>query len=289
MQRTGTPGRGTARSTNAAMHFPDGSSYEGKVSATTKLSHGFGVMVYRSGARYEGEWEDGLYHGKGIKTYKDGIKHEGRWREGKRDGQGTTTLPNGEEHGGSFRAAKFAGECRIKFSAGSRAKSRTPQCCRPPLYGQHVYGIDTIRFDADEEWADRELRRVSAESSLRNMFVDRAAMREERERIGRHYHGSCAAATATAANSARAAFAAAGAIALACALTTLLLFCLAAPPVLIDGSDGSAAQAATNVNHPNIRRRKCPPPQTASYRHHIGIIWTDRTVIGGGVPPLHAT
>ena len=193
LQRASTPGRG-GRSINTQVHYPDGSSYDGKVHATTKLSHGQGVMVYKSGSRYEGEWQDGKYHGKGTKTYKDGTKHEGRWCEGKRAGPGETSLPNGEVHGGSFSAASFQGECRIQFSAGSsKIKSRTPRCCRPPLYGEHVYSTDTVRFDADSEWSTAGLRRVSAESALESMFVDRTAMKVERERIGRHYHGSSAA------------------------------------------------------------------------------------------------
>jgi len=39
-----------------------------------------GVHEYRTGARYEGQWNGGMRHGWGIMIWPDGARYEGEWQ-----------------------------------------------------------------------------------------------------------------------------------------------------------------------------------------------------------------
>jgi hypothetical protein len=47
-----------------------------------------GVYTCADGARYEGEWREGLPMGKGTYNYADGDRYEGQYKQGKRHGRG---------------------------------------------------------------------------------------------------------------------------------------------------------------------------------------------------------
>lgn len=49
----------------------------------TGKAHGYGIMEYADGDRYEGEWREDKKHGYGKYTYADGRVREGMWYEGK--------------------------------------------------------------------------------------------------------------------------------------------------------------------------------------------------------------
>ena len=169
----------------ASISYPDGTVFEGRVNKLGD-NEGEGAMRYKSGNKYEGEWEEGEYHGHGTKTYVDGSKHTGFWVEGKRDGPGTTTLKDGERHSGKFKNNDFSDVCHIKLT-GNPIKLRAPRCVRPSLYGEHVFGVDTYRFHANEPWIPERLRSLTGESTLQTLWLDREAKQKERLRIGRHF------------------------------------------------------------------------------------------------------
>lgn len=64
---------------------------------------GYGVYIYNSGMKYEGEWKNGKKYGKGTLTYPDGTKYEGKWENNRMHGFGIKTSP-------VFRAYKYIGE-----------------------------------------------------------------------------------------------------------------------------------------------------------------------------------
>ena len=42
-----------------------------------KTRHGYGVQIWPDGAKYEGNWRDGLQHGKGKFYHVDGDVYDG--------------------------------------------------------------------------------------------------------------------------------------------------------------------------------------------------------------------
>lgn len=48
-----------------------------------KCSNGKGVYLYKSGAKYEGQWKNGKRNGQGTYTWKNGTNKEGEWRNDK--------------------------------------------------------------------------------------------------------------------------------------------------------------------------------------------------------------
>lgn len=59
-----------------------GSIIDGKIS-------GNGLMIYKNGDRYDGNWLEGAYHGKGKLTLASGETFTGEFKFGKRSGKGT--------------------------------------------------------------------------------------------------------------------------------------------------------------------------------------------------------
>jgi len=53
------------------------------------MRHGQGILTYKNGSVYEGEWYSGMKCGKGKMTYSSGNYYEGEWDNNKRNGMGT--------------------------------------------------------------------------------------------------------------------------------------------------------------------------------------------------------
>jgi hypothetical protein len=49
---------------------------------------GFGVMLYTSGRRYEGQWENDLRNIRGYERHSNGNIYQGEFKEGKAHGHG---------------------------------------------------------------------------------------------------------------------------------------------------------------------------------------------------------
>ena len=63
------------------LTWKDGRKYEGNFKKDKK--EGFGVFTFRDGRVYEGQWKDGLQHGKGV-LKKHNVLSEGMWWKGRR-------------------------------------------------------------------------------------------------------------------------------------------------------------------------------------------------------------
>jgi S1-C subfamily serine protease len=85
---------------------------------STSWNQCFGVRVFPSGARYEGEFRANNYHGRGTFSFPSGQKYVGEYRDGKRTGYGTYTFPNGEKYVGSFLDGKYHGLGTLTFADG---------------------------------------------------------------------------------------------------------------------------------------------------------------------------
>ena len=71
---------------------------------------GQGTFTFADGAKYVGEFKDGLPNGQGTITYLDGGKYVGEWKDGKKNRQGTFTLPDGKVIEGQWRNGKYVGK-----------------------------------------------------------------------------------------------------------------------------------------------------------------------------------
>ena len=47
-----------------------------------------GIMTFKSGDVYSGEFKDSLFHGAGKMTYANGDEYSGEYQEGLREGSG---------------------------------------------------------------------------------------------------------------------------------------------------------------------------------------------------------
>eukprot|EP01104_Vermistella_antarctica_P017048 TRINITY_DN5968_c0_g1_i1.p1 TRINITY_DN5968_c0_g1~~TRINITY_DN5968_c0_g1_i1.p1 ORF type:complete len:691 (+),score=132.26 TRINITY_DN5968_c0_g1_i1:200-2272(+) len=83
-------------------------TYVGEVDSHGRL-HGRGVMAFKDGERYEGEFLDDKRHGRGKYFYNDGSSYTGEYENGKRSGYGVHLLQNGEEYEGEWDEGRRCG------------------------------------------------------------------------------------------------------------------------------------------------------------------------------------
>ncbi|OQV13059.1 putative Radial spoke head 1-like protein [Hypsibius exemplaris] len=62
-----------------------------------------GVYLFKSGARYEGAWKDGVKHGPGKFLYPDGSSYEGYFVKDNKQGYGVYEFENGDMYAGEWK------------------------------------------------------------------------------------------------------------------------------------------------------------------------------------------
>lgn len=97
--------------------LPSGAIIDGNL----KNNHlsGYGVMTWRNGSTYLGDWEKDLRHGFGIYRTLYGTEYSGGWSEGKRHGFGVYVNELGEEYVGEWAEGKMHGVGRLLSANGS--------------------------------------------------------------------------------------------------------------------------------------------------------------------------
>ncbi len=93
----------TFRNTKKHQLHYIGQVSEGKAS-------GFGIALFDTGSRYEGEWKDNLRHGEGAFYWPDGECYQGEYQNDLRNGYGTYFWPNGEKYVGNWKNDQRDGE-----------------------------------------------------------------------------------------------------------------------------------------------------------------------------------
>lgn len=88
-----------------AENLPDKNTYFKKEEiAEHSLEVGIGsnaeAVHFRSGATYEGEWQDSVRHGHGKMVWPDGATYVGDWVKDKAEGKGLFTHPSGDTYEG---------------------------------------------------------------------------------------------------------------------------------------------------------------------------------------------
>ena len=68
--------------------------------------HVYGIMIFKSGEKYEGEWKNDLFDGKGTYLWSDS-RYMGNWKNGKITGYGEFTWKDGRKYIGEFKNGQF--------------------------------------------------------------------------------------------------------------------------------------------------------------------------------------
>ena len=96
--------------------FANGAKYVGEFK--DGLRHGEGTYTFANGAKYVGEWKDGVYHGQGTLSYVDGEKYVGEFKEDMFNGKGTYTFANGNKYVGEFKDGLRHGQGTLSYVDG---------------------------------------------------------------------------------------------------------------------------------------------------------------------------
>lgn len=96
---------------------------------------GYGVYIYPSGGRYEGEFDKANPNGKGKLLFPNGDLYVGEWVNSYRQGVGTLFMKNGDEYEGGFFYSKFHGIGKYKYVVGDTYQGNWQ------LGNQHGFGI----------------------------------------------------------------------------------------------------------------------------------------------------
>ena len=84
--------------------WPSGARYDGQFQ--NGLPHGQGTYTHADGTTYVGAWQNRRPNGQGMETYPDGATYVGAWQDGKKSGQGTYTYPDGNKWVGKWKDDK---------------------------------------------------------------------------------------------------------------------------------------------------------------------------------------
>jgi hypothetical protein len=96
--------------------------YVGEINNSNK-AEGYGIAIWETGHRYEGQWFDGLKHGKGVYSYKNGEKYEGDYKNNLRSGTGKYYFTNGDYYVGSWENDQREGVGKIILSKGGEKQN----------------------------------------------------------------------------------------------------------------------------------------------------------------------
>lgn len=92
----------------------------GQVNCTKgDCKNGYSECTFPSGDRYAGEFKNGRIHGRGILYYKDGSKYIGNWDNQQRAGKGRMIFANKDEYLGNFEDNQINGEGTMNYASGN--------------------------------------------------------------------------------------------------------------------------------------------------------------------------
>ncbi|MEM8525810.1 MAG: caspase family protein [Bacteroidota bacterium] len=80
--------------------------------------NGAGTMLYKSGAKYVGQFKNGRIQGQGILYFSNGNKYIGNWENQYRQGKGRLVYKNGDVYLGNFQQNRLQGFGKMEFARG---------------------------------------------------------------------------------------------------------------------------------------------------------------------------
>ena len=104
------------------LKFPDG-TYNGRYLSVEKYGirqrHGHGIMKYKNGREYVGEWKGDKREGKGTLQCSSGDRYEGQFQNDKMDGRGVYKCSNGNSYVGDWKEGKRHGLGTYRYTNGN--------------------------------------------------------------------------------------------------------------------------------------------------------------------------
>ena len=101
---------------------PNGTKFVGEHRDGSK--EGKGVLTFKSGHTYKGEFKNDAQHGHGEETLVGGQKYVGEYREGRFNGKGTLYLPDGATIIGTWKNSQLEGVGEYRSAQGQSANVR---------------------------------------------------------------------------------------------------------------------------------------------------------------------
>lgn len=101
---------------SGVLLYKDGSKYSGQFEQG--VPHGWGVMILKKGMKYEGEFVEGQKHGRGEIVFGSGEVYRGDVKLNIIEGKGTMTYKNGDVYRGEWAAGKPSGSGHYFFKDG---------------------------------------------------------------------------------------------------------------------------------------------------------------------------
>ena len=80
---------------------------EMKFNFLTSDKDGKGIMYYKNGNKYEGEWKNDKKEGKGLFYWNNGDRYEGEWKNDNIEGKGIKYYKNGKIEDGNWKNNQF--------------------------------------------------------------------------------------------------------------------------------------------------------------------------------------
>lgn len=97
--------------------YKNGAKYEGEIK--NNLHNGFGKLTQLDGEIFIGQWKNGKINGKGVRYHSNGDVYSGDYVNSIRDGIGKYVFFNGDSYEGQWKNGKANGKGFFKFKNGN--------------------------------------------------------------------------------------------------------------------------------------------------------------------------
>ena len=102
---------------NGLILYKNGAKYEGEIK--NNLHNGFGKLTQLDGEIFIGQWKNGKINGKGVRYHSNGDVYSGDYVNSIRDGIGKYVFSNGDSYEGQWKNGKANGKGYFKFRNGN--------------------------------------------------------------------------------------------------------------------------------------------------------------------------
>ena len=143
---------GTSNTTNTSTsdYVPSGSCTEKCESGD--CTNGYGVYVFKSCEKYDGNWKNDMRNGFGTNYFKSGDKYVGEWKDNKRNGYGTNYYADGSAtKAGYWNMDVYLGTTNTDNSSVNNT-STSGNCVEKCESGDCTNGYGTYVFKSCEKY-----------------------------------------------------------------------------------------------------------------------------------------